>query len=200
MPLSMQVTSMPSIIVDDVAGRQQRAAARARDVEELEHHRRGRAGHAVDARVALVFDRAARRQHARDGDAGGVDHVDAHVGRRRRAPATSPCSMAKGPMPARMLPQFWLSLTSASIDDDLQKQIIHVGVVARRRADDGDLAGQRMRRRPCRRSGARPASPWRRAARGRAPRARPGRSCARKYRPFDVPPRITVHGMPRCIG
>ena len=47
------------------------------------------------------------------------------------ATGTSPFSMAKGPTPARMLPQFWLSVTSALSDHDLQEQIVDVGIGTR---------------------------------------------------------------------
>ena len=37
------------------------------------------------------------------------------------ATGTSPFSMAQGPTPARMLPQFWLSLTLGLVHDHLQE-------------------------------------------------------------------------------
>ena len=46
------------------------------------------------------------------------------------ATGTSPFSIAHGPTPARMLPQFWLSLTSRLVDHDLQEQVVDIGIVA----------------------------------------------------------------------
>ena len=42
--------------------------------------------------------------------------------------------MAKGPTPARMLPQFCASVTIGLVDEDLQEQIVDVDAGARRAA------------------------------------------------------------------
>ena len=61
----------------------------------------------------VVADRAARRLHVRDREGLGVRHADRGPASSPVAAATSPCSIANGPTPASMLPQFWLSVTSA---------------------------------------------------------------------------------------
>ena len=114
MPLSMQVTSMPSTTsttfpVGSSAPQEEPATSR----KSMRMGACG-AGHAVDARVARrsgpgrpgVWTCAVARVWV-------LTHVDAHRRHRRRPAATSPCSIANGPTPASMLPQFCLSLTSA---------------------------------------------------------------------------------------
>ena len=133
--------------VDDVhrpAGRQQRAARRSGGVGEAQRNRRRRPGHAVDARG---------RRRTR-GFPPGVCTVattvcDALTMKMRTLvtgsqPRTRPCSIANGATPARMLPQFCASETSAR-----STQTCRTG--SRRRCpgaigprDDRDLAGQRI--------------------------------------------------------
>ena len=113
MPLSMQVTSMPSIVsitlpVGSNAPQLDPATSRNSSA-----NRRGRAGHAVDARVALVLHRAVRRGYVAPLPMLPVFTMWMRTGVAGPATGTSPFSMAQGPTPARMLPQFWLSLTSA---------------------------------------------------------------------------------------
>jgi hypothetical protein len=130
--------------VDNRTGRQQRAAARTGDIEKFQRNRRGRAGHTVDAGVALVFDRATRGRHGRDCDAARVHHVDADGRRRARngdqAVFDRPRADAGEDVAAVLaVADFGL------VDDDLQKQIVDVSVVALRTRDDRNLAGERMR-------------------------------------------------------
>ena len=127
MPLSMQVTSMPSIVSIDVAGRQQRATTGARDVEKLERDRRRRAGHAIDARVAFVLDRALRRGHVRHCDAAGVHHVNAHR-RRRAGDRHEPVLDGPGPDTREDVAAVLAVADFGLVDDDLQEQIVDVGV------------------------------------------------------------------------
>ena len=110
MPLSIMVTAMPSIVVDRIAGGQQSAAGRPGRVLEDDRHRRGRAGHAVDAGDPFIAHAPARRV-----DRGVATWLVFSMKMRTsvvpsRAP-TSPRSIAKGPTPARMLPQFCWSVT-----------------------------------------------------------------------------------------
>ena len=52
--------------------------------------------------------------------------------------------MAKGPTPARRLPQFCAVRDLGAVGPHLQEQVVDVGVVALRRSHDGDLGGQGM--------------------------------------------------------
>ena len=203
MPLSMQVTSTPSIASTRVAGRQQRAAASSR---------RCRGSRAGSARPCRARRRCARRRRrstsppgvatVRDRDAAGVDHVDPHAGRRRRAAATRPALDRERPDAGEdVAAVLRCRSTLGLVDDDLQEQIVDVGVRSRvERDDDGDLAGQRI--------GAADAVDLARVGRAHdreqdaVARRGVGRQVARRgsRAPFDVPPRITVHGIARLHG
>ena len=85
------------------------------------------------------------------------------------------------------------------VDDDLQEQIVDVRVIALRATDDGDFARERMRTADAidlthvRRAHRREQHAIARLAIG-------GRSFASKYKPFDVPPRMSVQGMAVSIA
>ena len=159
MPLSISVQATPSITstalpVGSSAPQLEPAVSR-----EVDRHRRGGAGHAVDARVAGIAHPAARRLDGGDRDLAGVLHEDAHLGLAVRARATSPRSIANGPTPARMLPQFCASVTIGLVDEDLQEQVVDVDARRARTARPPRPSRSAGRRRPCRRSGAGRASP-----------------------------------------
>ena len=96
--------------IDDGARRQQRAAARARDVDEVDRNRGRRAGHAIDP-CSPSYSTAARRGTRARPRCSPVFSMWMRTA-SRIVRGTSPFSIANGPTPARMLPQFWLSLTS----------------------------------------------------------------------------------------
>ena len=130
--------------VDDVARRQQRAAGRAR-------RRRGtRSG---SARRCPARRRCARRRRSRPRRPASATCATAmlavltmwmRTGVTAPATGTRPFSIAHGPTPASMLPQFWRVADLGLGRPHLQEQVVDVGVGARRRADDGDLAGERV--------------------------------------------------------
>ena len=172
MPLSMQVTVEAVDTIDHGAGRQQRAAARARP------YRGNRSG---SARRCRARRRCAHRLRTRPGRPASRSRATAtlrvltmwmRTGVTGSGAGTSPFSIANGPIPASRLPQFWLSLTSASSTDDLQEQVVDVGVGTRRRRRPPRPCWSADARRPSRRSGADPASPSPRAAPDRASRDR----------------------------
>ena len=127
-----------------VAGRQQRAArAAARDVEEVDHDRRGGPRHAVDAGGAVVAHAAARRLHGRDRDARGVDHVDAHL-RHAVGGRHQPLLDRERPDPRQHVTAVLRSVDARLVGNDLKEEVVDVRVRAARRRDDRDLAGQRI--------------------------------------------------------
>ena len=139
MPLSMQVSSMPSTRRVALPVGQQRAAARSRHVEKIERDRRGRAGHAVDARVALVFHRAARRLHARHRECCRCSPCGCAPASRRPATGTSPFSIANGPDAGEDVAAVLAVADLGLVHHDLQEQIVDVGVGMRRRETTATL-------------------------------------------------------------
>ena len=106
MPLSMQVTVVPSMTSVTFPVGQQRAARGAGDVGELDGDGCVGAGHAVDARGPVVADAATRRLDQSRREGLGVAHPDRGPASRGRRAGTSPWSIANGPTAASMLPQF----------------------------------------------------------------------------------------------
>ena len=176
MPLSMQVTADP---VDRRRARCRSAAARRR-LEPAVSTKVSMAIGAAAPGTPSMRAVAARSRPRRPASAtrasqrlAGVDHADAHASSRRRSPRTRPRSMANGPTPARMLPQFGAASTRASSTTDLREQVVDVAVRPRRAARRSRPCWSADARRRCRRSGAGRASPTRPAARGRASPRRP---------------------------
>ena len=145
MPLSISVQRDAVDHVDGVAGRQQRAARGAGGVAEFERDRRVRAR--ARRRSAHRRRKSARRPGVctvATATCAGVLHEDRHRASRRRSPATSPRSIANGPTPARMLPQFCCVGDDRLVDEHLQEQVVDVDPRRARLADHRDLAGQRV--------------------------------------------------------
>ena len=131
--------------VDAVAGRQQRAARAAGDAVEVELDRGGRARHAVDRGVAGVVGQPAVERERGGGEAVGVDHEDPHRRRvRLRVGGDEPALDRERPDAGQQVAAVLLVGDDRLVDEDLQEQVVDVGVGAIGRADHRDLAGQRV--------------------------------------------------------
>ena len=139
---SMQVTSTPSIMSMRLPVGKQRTGDRAPGIEEVQADRRRRAGHAVDAGLAVVGDAPAGGQHRHVDARARVDVEHAHRGLavpRRHQPLLDREGAdarehvaAVGPRVDRLL-----------ADADLGEQVVDVAARLRGLRDDRDLAGQR---------------------------------------------------------
>ena len=162
MPLSMQVSSIPSNLSVTLPVGSTRSNSSSPRLRGIPAEQARRCPASVDARVA-VFDRATLRAHLRHGQGVGIHHVDAH--RRDIGPSAPGRFDGHGPTAASMLPQFGCRAsacrpTTAGIDSPRPRRHVSNG-------RSRHLAGERMRA-AMRRSGASPETPWRPAALDRA--------------------------------
>src|SRR6185437_10563417 len=135
MPLSMQVTSIPST-ESTTCPVGSRAPGGAGGVGEREADRRRRPGHTVDGDITCVLDLTSWGTERGGGDAVGVDHPDPHpaaVRVDRDQPAFDGERSDPGEEVAAVLAVGHLGL----VDRNLQEQVVDVGVRVVRRGDDG---------------------------------------------------------------
>ena len=178
--------------VDCVAGRQEGSTRRAGDVKKVDRNRRVRARYTVDCRRPVVANLATWRLHMGDGQRLRVLHPDPHrrhVTGRLDQPFLEGERANAGEQVAAVLVVGDL----CAVWPHLQEQVVDIGVRRGPTSPRPQPSTSADARRPCRRSRAGQVIPSRPAARRRASRGRGAGRRARKYRPLDVPPRMTEH-------
>ena len=131
--------------VAGVAGRQVVAGFAAGDVLEMQVDGRCRAGHAGDARVALVTYFAARRANGLQHRGAGVDVMHAHLG---FAVAAVRCAyqaalQRKHADRAQQVAASRLVIDERRVDHDLNEFVIDIDAGPRRTTDQRDFAGDK---------------------------------------------------------
>ena len=126
-----------------MTGGQETSARGTRDVQELNGDRRAGAGHAVDARCAVVAHDATGCFNSSDGETVGVLHPDAYV-RRCALGAEEPLLQRKGTDAGEEVAAVLTVRHFGAVGPHLKKEIVDVGVGSLRRAHDRDLGRQWM--------------------------------------------------------
>jgi hypothetical protein len=101
------------------------------------------AGNTVDGGIARITHAAVRRLHLGQRNFAGIDHMDAH----RRHPVLrgdQPAFDCSGADTGKDIAAALLARDERLIDEDLQKEIVHVRIVAGRGRNDRDLGRERI--------------------------------------------------------